>query len=222
MKNKENMINWNTIKTVFLDMDGTLLDLNFDNYFWQHHVPKRFSELHNIDIATAKEILIPKFRELEGTMNWYCVDHWSESLGLDIELLKTEINHLIAIHPYVVEFLEMLQQKNIKRVLVTNAHQKSLNLKMKHTALHHHLDEIICAHDFSVPKEHDDFWRKLQEKYPFDQASSLCIDDSLPVLRSAQRYGIKYLLAIYKPDSQQKIKDVEDFNAIHTFKDLIY
>ncbi|MFV2060787.1 MAG: GMP/IMP nucleotidase [Gammaproteobacteria bacterium] len=215
------MINWNNITTVFLDMDGTLLDLNFDNYFWRHHVPKHYAELHNIDITTATEILTPKFHELEGTMNWYCVDHWTESLGLDIELLKTEINHLIAIHPYVIDFLKMLQAKNIKRVLVTNAHQKSLNLKMNHTALNHHLDEIICAHDFNIPKEHDDFWGKLQAKFPFDQSSSLFIDDSIPVLRSAQRYGIKHLLAIYKPDSQQEIKDVEDFDAIHSFKDIM-
>ena len=26
------MINWQQIDTVFLDMDGTLLDLHFDNY----------------------------------------------------------------------------------------------------------------------------------------------------------------------------------------------
>lgn len=202
-------------------MDGTLLDLNFDNYFWQFHVPQRYAELHDIDVNSANDILIPKFRELEGTMNWYCVDYWSETLGLDIELLKSEINHLIAIHPHVVGFLEMLEQRKIQRVLVTNAHQKSLNLKMNHTALHHHLDEIICAHEFNVPKEHDEFWGRLQEKYPFERSTSLFIDDSLPVLRSAKRYGIKHLLAIYKPDSKNPIKDVEEFQAIHSFKDIM-
>ncbi len=215
------MINWNTIKTVFLDMDGTLLDLNFDNYFWQYHVPQRYAELHDIDIAAANAQLIPKFRELEGTMNWYCVDYWSETLGLDIELLKSEINHLIAVQPHVLDFLEMLQQKNIQRVLVTNAHQKSLNLKMKHTALHHHLDNIICSHDFNIPKEHQAFWGRLQQQYPFDNNTTLFIDDSIPVLRSAQQYGIKHLLAIYKPDSQRDIKDVEDFKAIHHFSELL-
>jgi len=216
------MIDWKTIKTVFLDMDGTLLDLNFDNYFWQHHVPKRYAELHNIDIENANSILIPKFRELEGTMNWYCVDYWTETLGLDIELLKLEINHLIEIHPYVIAFLEMLEQKKIQRILVTNAHQKSLNLKMNHTALHNHLDDIICAHDFNIPKEHDDFWGKLHDKHPFDPDTCLFIDDSIPVLRSAQHYGIKNLLAIYKPDSQRDIKNVEGFNAIHSFKEIMF
>ncbi len=215
------MIDWNTLKTVFLDMDGTLLDLHFDNYFWQHHVPKRYAELHDINIDSAHKILTPKFRKLEGTMHWYCVDYWSEALGLDIALLKAEVNHLIAVHPHVVAFLEMLQQKNIQRVLVTNAHQKSLDLKMKHTALNNHLDKIICAHDFNIPKEHDEFWGKLQQHYSFECDTSLFIDDSLPVLRSAQRFGFIHLLAIYKPDSKLNIKDVEDFQAIHSFDEIM-
>jgi putative hydrolase of the HAD superfamily len=92
---------------------------------------------------------------------------------------------------------------------------------MKYTALNHHLDDIICAHDFNVPKEHDSFWCRLQDKYPFDVNSCLFIDDSIPVLRSAQRYGLIHLLAIYKPDSQRDIKDVEDFQAIHSFDELL-
>src|SRR5688572_6670841 len=35
------MIDWNAVDTVLLDMDGTLLDLHFDNYFWLTHLPKR-------------------------------------------------------------------------------------------------------------------------------------------------------------------------------------
>ncbi|MCP4043692.1 MAG: haloacid dehalogenase, partial [Gammaproteobacteria bacterium] len=35
------VINWNSIHTVLLDMDGTLLDLHFDNQFWLEHVPLR-------------------------------------------------------------------------------------------------------------------------------------------------------------------------------------
>ncbi|HBT55971.1 MAG TPA: haloacid dehalogenase, partial [Pseudomonas sp.] len=33
------MLNWNAIDTVLLDMDGTLLDLHFDNHFWLEHMP---------------------------------------------------------------------------------------------------------------------------------------------------------------------------------------
>lgn len=215
------MLDWDTINTVLLDMDGTLLDLNFDNYFWQQHVPQCYATLHNIDVKTAQQELIPKFRSREGTIEWYCVDFWSESLGLDIERLKQEVNHLIAIHPHVITFLQALKKNHKRRILVTNAHYKSLMLKMKHTALDSHLDSIISAHEFGIPKENPDFWPKLQRKHSFSKEKTLFIDDSLPVLRSAQNYGIKHLLAIYKPDSQNPIKDVEEFQAIHSFKEII-
>ncbi len=215
------MLDWNTIDTVLLDMDGTLLDLNFDNYFWQEHVPIRYAEKHSLEVYEAKNTLVPRFREAEGTMDWYCVDYWSRILGLDIAMLKAEVDHLIAIHPYVIDFLSALKQRNIRRVLVTNAHQKSLMLKLERTHLQQHLDQIICAHDFGLPKEDPDFWSRLEEKVIFDQQRTLLVDDSLPVLRSAQEYGISQLLAIRKPDSRNPEKDVEEFQAIYNFSDIM-
>ncbi len=215
------MPDWNTIDTVLLDMDGTLLDLNFDNYFWQEHVPIRYAEKHSLEVHEAKATLRPRFREAEGTIEWYCVDYWSRILGLDIARLKAEVEHLIAVHPHVVDFLGMLEQKNIRRVLVTNAHQKSLMLKLDHTGIQQHLDQIICAHEYGVPKEDIRFWDKLKADVTFDKTRSLLVDDSLPVLRSAQAYGIAYLLAVRKPDSQNPEKDVEEFQAIYDFSDII-
>ncbi|MDH5408767.1 MAG: GMP/IMP nucleotidase, partial [Gammaproteobacteria bacterium] len=213
------MIDWNRIHTVLLDMDGTLLDLNFDTFFWREHVPLRYAEKHTLEIDEAKQQLFPKFQQVEGTMDWYCVDYWSGQLGLDIASLKAEIDHLIAIHPHVLDFLDQLRQHNKKAVLVTNAHQKSLMLKLDRTQLHNHLDQIICAHDYGMPKEETVFWDKLKQDVDYENATTLLVDDSLPVLRSAQRYGIEHLLCVHKPDSQNPAKDVEEFNAIHSFKD---
>lgn len=133
------MLNWNNISTVLLDMDGTLLDLHFDNYFWQQHVPLRYAEKNALHIDDAHKFLTPKFKSAEGSMNWYCVDYWSEQLNLDIAQLKAEVDHLIAVHPHVVEFLEATKSAGKHIALVTNAHQKSLMLKMDRTALTHHL-----------------------------------------------------------------------------------
>ena len=54
-------IDWKTITTVFLDMDGTLLDLYFDNYFWHEHVPLRFSQKHSMALDDAKQKLLARY-----------------------------------------------------------------------------------------------------------------------------------------------------------------
>jgi putative hydrolase of the HAD superfamily len=215
------MLEWQHIDTVFLDMDGTLLDLNFDNYFWQQHVPQRYAELHNISVENAKKILFPRFKKVEGTIDWYSVDYWTEELDLDIALLKEEVDHLIAVHPHVVEFLGALRMQNKTVALVTNAHTKSLNLKMQRTQLAGHFDHIICAHDYNTPKENTEFWQVLSLQLHYEPLRTLLVDDSLAVLRSAQRYGIGHLLSVQRPDSQNPSRNITEFPAIHSFTDIM-
>ncbi|MDH5395623.1 MAG: HAD-IA family hydrolase, partial [Gammaproteobacteria bacterium] len=153
-------------------------------------------------------------------MNWYCVDYWSNQLNLDIARLKAEVDHLIAVHPHVIEFLESIKAAGKRVSLVTNAHQKSLMLKMERTALHHHFDDIICAHDFGLPKEAPEFWSKLNQTLDFDKQQTLLVDDTLSVLRSAKKYGIQHLLAVLNPDSQAPQRNTEEFQAIQDFRDI--
>jgi len=214
-------IQWDRIETVLLDMDGTLLDLNFDNHFWQEHVPLRYAELHNLNIEDSKAVLFPKFRSAEGTLDWYCIDYWSSELGLDIPKLKKEVDHLIAIHPHVVEFLEAVRSTGRRLLLVTNAHVKSLEIKMEQTRLAGHFDHIVVSHDLGYAKESYEFWDKLKAIEPYKEAETLLVDDSLPVLRAAQRFGIAHLLAVRKPDTRREEKDVEEFKAIYHFDDIM-
>ncbi len=215
------MINWNAIESVFLDMDGTLLDLHFDNHFWREFVPQRYAQQHDLDLDAAKATLFPRFSAVAGTLDWYCVDYWSNELGLDIPSLKQELHHLISVHPHVVDFLDAVRRRGKRLVLVTNAHQKSLRLKMERTQLAGHFDAIICTHEFGIPKEHADFWSRLQKREPFDRQFTLLVDDSVPVLKAARDYGISHLLAVRRPDTQSPPREVSEFAAIDSFLDIL-
>ncbi len=215
------MINWDQIDTVFLDMDGTLLDLHFDNHFWLEHVPKRYAETHGLTLEQSKQELLTRYKSIEGTLEWYCVDHWSRELGLDIVLLKQEVDHLIAVHPHVVDFLDAMRNLGKKILLVTNAHQKSLALKLDKTQLGGHLDGVVCSHDLGHPKESQEFWRRLEQVEPFNKERTLFVDDSISVLRSAESYGIWWLLMILEPDTKGPAKDAEHFPAIHNFSEIM-
>jgi len=215
------MIDWKIIDTVLLDMDGTLLDLNFDNHFWKEFVPLKYARQHGINLALAKQQLQPQFKSMEGKLEWYCLDYWSAALQLDIAGLKAEISGLIAVLPHVTEFLERLQQTSKKVLLVTNAHRDSLGLKMEKTCLQPFFDGIISSHDLGLPKEQSEFWELLQQQQPFDKKNTLLIDDSLAVLNSARLFGIAHLISVSKPDSKQPKKEVVDYPAIEDFRELM-
>jgi len=215
------MIDWNAVDAVFLDMDGTLLDLHFDNHFWLEHVPLRYAEARGLPYDRARADLLARYQNLEGTLEWYCVDHWSRELDLDIALLKEEINHLIAVHPHVTDFLEALAVRGKRRVLVTNAHQKSIALKMEKTSLASHFERIVCSHDLLAPKESDDFWPRVQAIEPFDRERTLFVDDSPSVLRAARDYGFRWLLGVLAPDSKAPAREVGELPAIKHFASLL-
>lgn len=213
-------IAWADIDTVLLDMDGTLLDLYFDNYFWLQHLPNVYAQKNALSPDQAKAHLITRFAKEQGTLNWYCVDYWSQEFQIDIAAQKAEIAHFIQERPNAYLFLHTLKTSGRRLYLVTNAHHKSLALKLNHTPLADFFDEIICSHDFNMPKEAHDFWPSLQKKYPFDPARSLFIDDSESVLVSAQHFGIAHLYSIAQPDLKNHTQRHSQFPAIHDFNDL--
>ena len=215
------MINWQDIDTVMLDMDGTLLDLHFDNYFWLHYLPRRYADIHMQDETHARHQLTTRFEREKGTLNWYCLDYWSEQLRLDIPALKREIQHMISIRPHVLTFLKQLRLSNKHVMLVTNAHQNSLAIKMDNTGIRSLFDEVVVSHDFKAPKEQQQFWKTMRISHPFSPEKTLLIDDTASVLKSAQQYGIKYLLTLLQPDSKQAIREQTDYPGILHFDEIM-
>lgn len=203
-----------------LDMDGTLLDLHFDNFFWLDHLPLRYAQIHNVDLSAANTKLKADIHQYEGTLQWYCLEFWSNALNVDIPALKDEVKHKIQIRPHVGEFLQRLRAAGKKVLLVTNAHPQSLSLKMQVTRIDQWLDVIISSHEFKEPKESQKFWQELQAREQFDPERTLFIDDTVRILDSAKLFGIKHLLGIHQPDSQKE-RRMDQYPAIHHFDEIM-
>lgn len=214
-------VDWSAIDSVFLDMDGTLLDLSFDNWFWQELVPSRYASLHGIGIEQSKAHLAPKFESASGTIDWYCIEYWTRELGLDIGALKRAAGNEVRFLPGAEEFLTRLRDSGKRLVLVTNAHPETLAIKDERVALSRRFDASYSAHPFRAPKEHPEFWARLRGREPFAPSRTLFVDDSLPVLECARREGIGWLRAIRRPDSRQPPKDTKDFAAVEGVLDLL-
>lgn len=212
---------WKDIHTVLLDMDGTLLDLHFDNYFWLEHVPQKLAQKRGVSIQAAKDLMHSEYEQVMGTLSWYCLDYWAEKLDMDIVEAKREIEHLISMREDSLPFIDALKASGREVILVTNAHPDSLSLKVEHTQLDEHIDQLISTHEFAVTKESQLLWQKLQAKLGFDPQKTLFVDDSLGILKAAQDFGIKHLLAVSNPDSQQPIREISEFPSVQDYRYLV-
>lgn len=215
------MFNWNTIDTVLLDMDGTLLDLHFDNHFWLSLVPQELSTQRNMSLAEAQQLVIAAYEQVAGTLDWYCLDYWQQQLGLDIMGLHRTLVDRIQLRQDSLPFLRALALAGKRRILVTNAHPKSLALKLEHTELATELDGMISSHDTGYPKEHPKFWQHLFAQFDLNPQRCLFIDDSEPILNAARLAGVAHQLGITNPDSQKPLKSFKDFPGIDDYQLLL-
>ncbi len=102
---------WQDITWVLLDMDGTLLDKHFDDYFWESLVPEQYALRQGLALADARDLVFARYKKQEGTLNWTDIDFWSRELDLDIPALKEGIRHLIEVHPDTEAFLDFCEAK---------------------------------------------------------------------------------------------------------------
>jgi len=204
--------------TILLDMDGTLLDLAFDNYFWRELVPRVYARQRDITHDQAREHIYELYEARLGTLDWYCLDFWTKHLDVDLHGLKQASSHRIRWLPGARNFLAMAQRSGKRLVLVTNAHQLTLAIKKDVTGLHYWIEEFVSSHDIGVPKEQQSFWHALEEQLKFQTDRTLFVDDSLPVIEAATEYGLGGVIAIRRPDTRQPLREIEG----HAFIDGVH
>jgi HAD superfamily hydrolase (TIGR01509 family) len=214
-------VNWSAIDTVLLDMDGTLLDLRFDNWFWQELIPSRYAAANGLEVAEAQVLLAPRFVAVRGTLQWYCIEHWTRELNLDIGGIKREALAQVSFLPGAQEFLTRLKASGKRRVLVTNAHPRTLAIKNERVALTQYFDACYSTHPFAAPKESVGFWPRLCAEEKFRPERTLFVDDSLKVLEAAREFGIEWLRAVRLPDSGLPPQHTGEFAAVDRVADLM-
>jgi 5'-nucleotidase len=216
---------WSLIDTVLLDLDGTLLDLAFDNYFWREVIPAAYAAEHSLALDEARALLQRRFRVHEGTLSWYCVEHWSRELELDVIAIKRTVAERVAWLPGAQQFLRSVRAAGKRMVLLTNAHPRVLQIKDERTQVTTFVDAAFTSHDFGAPKESPAFWEAVRKTEPFDLQRSLFVDDSPPVLRAARAAGVRWVYGVKLPSSAvrgpaSQARDHGSFPAVDSIAEL--
>jgi putative hydrolase of the HAD superfamily len=212
---------WGQIDTLLLDMDGTLLDLAFDNFFWNELVPGEYARATGLPLPEAEAVIRARYAEVVGTLPWYCIDHWTAELGLDLEQLKQTHRHRIRYLPGAEDFLSFARRSGKRLILVTNAHRVTLTIKCEQTRVDGYMHAVVSSHDYGCEKEGLGFWQRLEREQTLRRERTLLIEDSLAVLGTARSFGIGHVIAIERPDTTQAARRIPDFTSVEGVASLI-
>jgi len=194
------------IECLLIDMDGVILDNAYDNDFWQNQIPEVIADSKGIGFDDAKRLAIQIFNYKKNTKDWYDVDYWSNMLDIDIEAQKRSEKSFsrISLYDGVIDTLNVLKNKT-KMILITNAHRKTLNIKLEKYNLTPYFDEMVCAHELHYVKEDIQLWYMLRSKYRLDYEKTLLVEDTINNINVGLSAGISG--AIYVGDEKFTVSD---------------
>ena len=198
-------------------MDGTLLDLYFDTQVWGVTLPERFARAAGLSLAEAGEEVARRLDSARGTLDWYCLDHWTAQLGIDVAGLEQELGHLVTPRPGAIAFLEQLAAAPPRVILATNAHPSGMRRKFALTGIDRYFDAIASSHDYGDCKETQRFWQTFTAAFDIEPSKALLIDDNHNVLTAARDFGIAYLYGVSLPDTRGPVSASEEFCCLDTF-----
>jgi putative hydrolase of the HAD superfamily len=185
-----------------------LLDLAYDNYFWQELVPQAFADANRLPAEQARQQVAERIAREEGTLNWYCLEYWSDALSLDIMSLKKSCDARIAFLEGAEAFLARARAQGFRLVLVTNSTRALLELKDQRTGVTRYMDEVYSSHDFRAAKESQSFWQRFAQVSGIARERCVLIDDSSAVIRAAKVFGLGATVGLTHPDSSRPARPV--------------
>ncbi len=212
---------WSHIDDVLLDMDGTLLDRHFDNFFFEEELPRRYATLHGLSCEEARNRLMSMYRSVEGELAWTDLDYWTKQVGIDVVAMHKELAHMIGFLSGAEEFLRYLRKLGKRVTIVTNAHEAGVSVKVAKTGLDRYVDRIVDAFEVGYLKMRPEYWPNCQRLLSFDPARSLFMDDDEGCLMAAKAFGVAYLVHSAKSSSQLPPTPLPQFFSISGFAPLM-
>lgn len=202
-------------------MDGTLLDLAYDDFIWNHLLPIRYAEIHQCTIEQSKTTLFEFYQEHNHTLNWYSSRFWTAKVGVDVLAMQIEYKDKVKKREGCLELLNYLKENGYSIWLATNADAAGLKLKLEKTHLADYFDVIISSETIGHAKEFVEFWEILAKQHPFDAKTSYFIDDTEKVLNGAKKFGIHNLFSIQQPSSDNAPRTEFAYPMLNNLTDLI-
>ena len=220
MTERINALDWSTVDHLVFDMDGTLLDLYFDDLVWNEHLPRRYAAKAGLSQDDARRTIRAAIEQTRGRLDFYCLDHWSRYFGVDVHEVEQDLARFVNVRPGANDFLDWAGKAGLERILATNAHPRSLARKLRITGIERDFEHIVSSHELGFAKEQAGFWHALAERTGLEPARTVFIDDNPLVLESAAAFGIRHLYGVARPNSRNPDIALEGYPCLKSFREL--
>jgi GMP/IMP 5'-nucleotidase len=213
--------NWNQIDDVLLDMDGTLLDRHFDNFFFEEELPRRYAGIQGLTFEAARDRLMAMYRSVEGELAWTDLHYWTRRVGIDVIAMHKELDYMIGFLPGAEVFLSELRARGKRIIVLTNAHEAGVAVKSAKTGLSRYVDRIVDAFEVGYLKMRSEYWPACQQLVGFNPARSLYVDDDESCLGAARQFGISGIVHSAKSSSQLPPAHSSTFTSVEHLSQLV-
>lgn len=180
------------IKVLSIDLQGTLSNSNFSDYFWLEFLPQKYSEKFNVSLSFAKETLKNKFLEY-GKYNilYYDDKYWSNYLKFNtLEELK-KFNIQPTINNELYEFINSIE---IPKIIISTTTNLFIEYELK-SKINDFKKIYSCVDYFNVGGKSKDVFLSICEELNVKPNEVLHIGDSKTMdVENAQQAGVNAIL----------------------------
>ena len=83
------MVKLNSTTAILSDLDGVILDLNYDIKFWKSWLPEHVANQTNQSIEETQAEIQAEINKQRGTLNFYNLNYWDDLLNVDcMQIIK--------------------------------------------------------------------------------------------------------------------------------------
>lgn len=169
-------------KVISFDLDGTLIDLDFDFHLWFEELPRLYSEQNGIPLAEAKDLMRSEYNRIGmQRREWYDLCFWVKhhNLKVDPQKIVSDLSHKISVFPDALPVLKALKKEKRRMVVFSNTPKMFLDIKIKVDGLEGFFERTISVYsDYSKIKSHDGVFAQLAGELGVEPCEILHIGDS--------------------------------------------
>jgi len=121
------------VKIVSFDVDGTLIDAEFNDLVWLEEIPRLYAEKEKISFEEAHRFIVKEYEKVgDKDLRWYDMDYWLRTLELGrscSEILR-KYEDRIKVYPDAEKVLETLK-KRCPMIVITLMPREFLEVKLR-------------------------------------------------------------------------------------------